>query len=69
MILYARIIISNPQIIASNIYLICFNDISNVINVPKKDQITFYLINLQRSCFLIVAHAHTCTCKIAMIVV
>ena len=46
-----------PQKMALNISLICFNDISNAINVSRNDQNTFHFINLQPSSFPIAAHA------------
>ena len=57
MILCTRILASNPQNMAINIPSICFNDISNAINVSRNDQNTFHLINLQPSSLPIAAHA------------
>ena len=51
------ILILNPQNMALNISLICFNDIANAINVSRNDQNTFHFINLQPSSFPIAAHA------------
>ena len=39
-------VIRNSQDMASNISLIGFNDISNAMNVPRNDQISFNLIDL-----------------------
>ena len=57
MILSRRILISNPQNMASNISLICFDDISNAMNVPRNDQISFTLIDLPFPISPIAAHA------------
>ena len=57
MIFSTRILISNPQNMASNISLICFDDISNAMNVPRNDQISFTLIDLPFPISPIAAHA------------
>ena len=43
MISSTTIFITNPQSMALNISLICFNDISNAINVPRNDKNSFDL--------------------------
>ena len=57
MILTTRILISNPQNMASNISMICFNDIYNAMNVPRNDQISLNLIDHQILILPIAAHA------------
>ena len=57
MILFTRILISNPQNMALDISLIGFNDIFNAINVHRNGQINLNLINLSLPISLIAAHA------------